>query len=245
VIVATGHHLVYERRVQSKYKNVACPSVLAWLRSKIATKAPGSGASKRSGLFLGTRGRQGVVALEFALVSIPFFMLVLFVLELSYDLYTQSALDAGLRYAATQLARGNSQNVKDGPTFISQYVCPDLGGLLECSSHLYINVIKFPSSGATDYYSITTGTLPMIGNTLNLAAYTGASSFCNVAPDQFILISLIYLGPSFIGRILPNNALVQQYGGTAVHATLSTVGMATERFNATGVPTGTPVAPPC
>jgi hypothetical protein len=185
-----------------------------------------------------------VVALEFALLSIPFFLFVLFVMELSYDLYTQSALDAGLRQAATQLARGNSQNVKDGPTFISQYVCPDLRGLLECSTHLYVNIIKFPASGATDYYNITTGVLPMAGNTLNLAAYTGSNSFCNVAPDQFILISVIYLGPTFIGYMLPN-ILSEQYAGTTVHATLSTMGMATERFNAVGVSNGTVVAAPC
>lgn len=212
-----------------------------------AVQSPPTRRSRRSRLPRPLRwagDSRAVVALEFAILSIPFFTFVLFLMELSYDLFTQEALDFGLHRATKLLARGNAQNVKDGPTFISQYLCPQLGGLLECQTHLYINVQKFPATGAIDYYDITTGALPVSGHVLNLAAYQSNSSFCNVAPDQFVLISVIYLGPTFVGFLLPN-VLSVLFNGQPVHATLSTTGLATERFSATPASSGLPVASPC
>lgn len=44
-----------------------------------------------------------------------------------------------------------------------------------------------------------------------------------------VLISAIYVGPSFVGGLLPN-VLSVYYNGTLVDATLSTVGIITENF---------------
>ena len=76
---------------------------------------------------------------------------------------------------------------------------------------------------------MTTGLLPTSGNTLNLANFQGTGSFCVVTPGNFILVSAIYIGPSFIGSLLPNIMSVQ-FNGRPVHATLSTYGVATEDF---------------
>ena len=183
-------------------------------------------------------------------MTIPFFVLVLGTLEISYALYTQAALDNALYLAVRALQTGNAQNVVNSSSFISQYLCPNMFGLLECNNNVFINVQKFvatqigSSSATTDYWNITTGTIPVSGHTLNLSTYQGTGNFCNVAPDQFILVSAIYVGPTFVGGLLPNIFSVT-YNGMSVHATLSTFGIATERFPPTGAPSGTTVAPAC
>ena len=183
-------------------------------------------------------------------MCVPFFILVLGTLEISYDLYTQAALDSALYLAVRSLETGNAQNVVNSSSFISTYLCPNAFGLLECNSNMFINVQKFvatqigSTSATTDYWNITTGAIPVVGHTLNLAAYQGTANFCNVAPDQFILVSVIYVGPTFVGGLLPNVFSVT-YNGSAVHATLSTLGIATERFPPTGAPSGVTVAPSC
>lgn len=189
-------------------------------------------------------GRRGVAAMEFAIITIPFLAFVFFVIEVGYDLFTQEALDAGLNQAVKQLSRGNAQNVRDATSFVSSYLCPDLRGLLQCDTHIYIKIQKFPATGATDYFDITTGKVPISGNALDLSSYQATGSFCNVAPDQFVLISVLYVGPTFLGYLFPN-IFSANLNGVQVHATQSTSGLATERFSPIGVKQGVTVATSC
>jgi len=167
VIIATRNNLVYRHVVVKDAQNLADrPSGLGLFRRR-----------RRRG---GFAGRRGVAAMEFAIITIPFLAFVFFVIEVGYDLFTQEALDAGLNQAVKQLARGNAQNVQDSASFVSSYLCPDLRGLLECDTHLYIKVQRFPPKGAKDYYDIVDGKPTISGNSLDLSAYQAKGSFCNV-----------------------------------------------------------------
>jgi Flp pilus assembly protein TadG len=227
-----------------------------------------SGRRKSKGwVFPGRRHRRGAVALEFAILSIPFFMWILYIFELSYDLFTQQALDFALQGAVRQIQTGNAQNLATGGAFITNDFCGATKGLLECNQ-IWIRVQATPTYPATttngnpstpvDYSSIATGAIPMKGNLLDLSQYTSeggavagntlpVTPFCNAAPSQAVLISAIYVGPSFISGMLPG-VLSAQFGGATVHATLSTAGFVTEPFIATppaGGGTGTKTAPSC
>jgi Flp pilus assembly protein TadG len=204
------------------------------------------GAGKRTMRQL-ARNRRGFVATEFAIVSIPFFAFTLGVLELSYDLYTQVALDLGLSYAVRNLQTGNAQNQTNAAAFLSNYLCPALQYHLVCNGNVYIYVQRFTGAGSTDFYDITTPSLlyPVSGGVINLpGVYASSTSFCNVAPNTFILVSALYLGPSFVGGLLPG-VLTATYGGQAYHVTVSSTGFASERFTATPAANGTTVAGTC
>jgi pilus assembly protein Flp/PilA len=188
-------------------------------------------------------GRSGATALEFGIIAIPFFAWFLFIFELSFDMFQQAALDNALATALDAVQRGNAQYVQNGQSFINQYLCPALSGRLECQN-LYINVTAPTFTGTQDFYDVTTGAIPSSGGSLLLAGYSGASSFCNAQPGQFLLISVIYVGPSFIGAILPG-ILSLQYNGRTVHPTMSTAAIVVEPWNpATYTGTTTP-APSC
>jgi Flp pilus assembly protein TadG len=214
------------------------------------------------------RHRGGAVALEFAILSIPFFMWILYIFELSYDLFTQQALDFALQGAVRQIQTGNAQNLASGGAFITSDFCGATKGLLECNQ-IWIRVQASPTYPATtltgnpstpvDYSALATGAIPMSGNHLNLDEYTSqgglvpgntqpVTPFCNAAPSQAVLVSAIYVGPSFISGMLPG-VLSAQFNGTTVHATLSTAGFVTEPFTATpaagGGGNGTTPAPSC
>jgi Flp pilus assembly protein TadG len=170
---------------------------------------------------------SGTTAVEFAMVAMPFLMLLLFVFELSYDLFSQSVLDNALQLAARQLQTGNAQNVHDGNDFIVKYMCPDLNGLLTCSG-VYVNVQRIAPTSAQDYWDYTTGSAPVSGGVLDLGGYV-AGSFCNSGPSQLLLVSAVYVGPSFIGGLLPG-VLSVSYGGRLVHPTFSSVGIVSEAY---------------
>lgn len=173
------------------------------------------------------------------MVALPFLMLLLFVFELSYDLFSQSVLDCALQIAARQLQTGNAQNVKDGNDFITKYLCPDLGGLLMCSN-VYIKVAKITPSSTQDYYDYTTGTVPVSSGTLDLSSYA-AASFCNAGPAQLLLVSAVYVGPTFLSGLLPGLFSVS-YNGARVHASLATVGLVSEAYTPTAAGTSAAVA---
>jgi Flp pilus assembly protein TadG len=77
----------------------------------------------------------GTVALEFALIGSAFFGLLLFVFELGFLLYAQTALDYAVKEAARQMQTGQ-QTIANGALqtlFQFNVFCPFLGGLLPCS----------------------------------------------------------------------------------------------------------------
>ncbi len=216
------------------------------------------GANKRVGRLRARRNpRGGAVALEFAILAIPFFMWILYIFELSYDLFTQEALDYALQGAVRQIQTGQAQNT-NGSAFVQTDFCGATKGLLECNN-IWVSVQAVPtypaqdattgnatnSAGMLDYSSPTlaTGALPVNGDTLNLGNYVSGASlasatppaaFCNASGGQAILISAIYIGPSFISGLLPGVLSVMLPGGGTVHATLATAGFVTEPFQPAG-----------
>ena len=186
------------------------------------------------------RDTRGAVALEFAMVAGPFFLLMLFIFEISLDLFQQEELDTALHLAARQIQTGNAQNVANGADFINQYLCPDVGTLLVCSG-LYVQIQNLTLTYPQDYWNVTTGTLPMTGGALDLSAY-GSANFCNAGPSEFLLISAVYVAPTIVGFFLPNLFSVQ-FGGATVRATISQVAAATEAYSATAL--GPTAAPGC
>ena len=187
------------------------------------------------------RDRRGVVALEFAIISVPFFLWMLMIFEMSFDMFTQSALDDALHQAVRAIQTGNAQYLTNGQAFITNYLCPAANGRLICRN-MYVNVQAATFLSGQDYYNITSGALPVSGNTLVLTNYQGSTSFCNAQPQQFLMVSAIYVGPTFLGTFLPGMFSVQ-YNGQRVHATLATTGIATEPYTSSAYTgTGTPAS---
>ncbi len=187
------------------------------------------------------------MALEFAILSLPMFTFILLIFEISLDLYTQEALDAGLHLAVRAIQTGRAQNVLNGNDFVNRYLCPSMLGLPACSAHVYVKVQKILFSANQDFYTVpngATGRVPLAGNAVNLTGY-GSTNFCNSAPGQVTLVSALYLGPTFLGGLLPGVFSVHSPSGSLVHATLSTTGLVTEDYTPVAAAQGTTPAPSC
>jgi Flp pilus assembly protein TadG len=212
------------------------------------------------------------VALEFAIIALPFFTWLLFIFELSYDLFTQEALDYALNAAVRQIQVGNAnaENLSTGQTFIRNALCPAAKGLLECKN-MWLRVTAVPNiTDSTNVSAVatvtggylppttTTGAVPVNANGFNTTGYINVGStgivsqtsppYCLAQSSQAILVSVIYLGPTFVGGLLPGLVSVNSPIGI-VHPTLSTAGFVTEPFqpppqNPRGTVTATP-APQC
>ncbi len=169
--------------------------------------------------------------------------LLLFVFEISYDQYCQEALDCGLNLAARQISTGNAQNVQSVSQFTTTYLCPNLQGLLNCPTNVFVRIQNVTFAGAGDFHDATTGLVPVAGSALDLSNY-GTGSFCNAGPNQFFLLSAVYVGPSFVGMLL-KGMYTLTYGGRLIHATASNAAFATEYYAVTASSGPIPPLPQC
>ncbi len=191
------------------------------------------------------RGRRGAVALEFAILAIPFFMWILFIFELGYDLFTQEAFDSALHSAVRQIQTGRAQtgnpkSVATGQAFIDGYLCPAARGLLECRN-MSISVKALPGN-LLDYSYLPSPLKTIEHNTITRFNDGANGAFCNAAPKQLIMVQALYIGPSFIAGMLPG-LLSARYEGRMAHPTLSTAAFVVEPYSAASPGQG--AAPAC
>ena len=170
--------------------------------------------------------RRCGVALEFALICVPFMMLLLMVVELGYDFFAQEALDFALAGAARQVQLGTAQGASTVAIFQSSYFCPALVGLLSCSA-VSVNV----QAVASDYYAQTYTPIPLNkSGQLNTSGF----SFCSGQPNQLMFAQAVYTGPSVVAGFIPGMG-TPTTGGTA-HITVSTTAFINENFPVTASP---------
>jgi hypothetical protein len=194
------------------------------------------------------------MAVEFAIVGPIFFLLLFIVFEISYDLFLQEVLDSSLAVTARQVQLGTAQGQTTAAGFNQAYFCPNSFGFLNCNN-LFIRVEPINTSlqsTCTDLYDATTGVLPISGGVLQLGSYenTGGlglgstipatkcdtatnNGFCNAGKQELVLISAIYLAPSFIRGLLVPGTQVYKYNGSWVRAQFAATAFETENFTVT------------
>ncbi|MEO0983083.1 MAG: TadE/TadG family type IV pilus assembly protein [Pseudomonadota bacterium] len=94
--------------------------------------------------------RRGAVALEFALIAIPFFLLIFGLLEVCMIFIISIILEHGTHEASRLIRTGQLQEGGIGQVAFKNLVCAELYGLLQCNEELSIDVKTFDSFGATE-----------------------------------------------------------------------------------------------
>jgi Flp pilus assembly protein TadG len=160
--------------------------------------------------------------MEFAILSIPFFIMFLGTMEIAYDLFVQSELDNAVNIAARSVQIGGAQagaGTKSA-AFIAKYVCPNISSALDCS--LLVVGVQ-PVTTGQNYYSNPVD--------LSVAAENNASSgtgFSTCAGGRMMELKAWYNGPTFLGLLVPYFATT--WNGQIVHLTAASAGFINEFF---------------
>lgn len=109
------------------------------------------------------RSREGVTAIEFAMVATPFFFVLISLFELGIMLFAEYALAQNVEAAGRLIRTGQIQMKLNGHQNTQDYfrtsVCGKLNIILDCGSKLYVDVRKFSK------FSDISGNLPSIFKT--------------------------------------------------------------------------------
>lgn len=96
-------------------------------------------ALKRTRRYL--KNREGTAAIEFAILAIPFFMLLFAILELAIVFFINSTLNHSVSEAGRQIRTGNFQACGSQAKF-KELVCTNMSGLGNCEKRLRIDVVS-------------------------------------------------------------------------------------------------------
>lgn len=95
------------------------------------------------------KANEGIAAVEFALIAIPFFFLIFGLLEVCLLFIMSAILEHGIGEASRQIRTGQLQNNGFGQVAFKNAVCAELFDLLDCDSKLRFDVKTFSSFANT------------------------------------------------------------------------------------------------
>lgn len=91
--------------------------------------------------------KRGVVAVEFGLIAIPFFLLMIGTMEIGLMGLNQNSLDSATTNAGREIRTGRAQQNGATQGEIYAAICAGINDFLpmECNAKLYIDVRSYPS----------------------------------------------------------------------------------------------------
>jgi Flp pilus assembly protein TadG len=136
------------------------------------------------GLFL--RSEAGSVAVEFALVLLPFLTVVMVIVQSAVVLLAGQVLQTAATNASRLILTGQAQNSSYSAAAFKNAICANLTVMFNCTNNLYVDVESFPS--------FTTISLPTPTNT-NGTLNTTAFGYSPGNPGDIVVVRLIYQWP--------------------------------------------------
>lgn len=145
------------------------------------------------------KDRSGANAVEFGIVALPFFALMMAIIEASMAFFAGQLLDTGLNDAARLIRTGQAQASAYDAARFKQEVCNRIPALITCNASLTIDV-RVATSFSTSNFTVPTAS----GN------FDSTQTQYNIGGSSSVVVArAFYKWPSFanlLGSSLSNQA---------------------------------------
>jgi len=91
------------------------------------------------------KGEDGATVVEFALVSLPFFLMLMATIEITISFFATIQLENGLENVARQIRTGQVQTANMTAAQFKTMLCSNVAPLISCDANLYVDVRRFDS----------------------------------------------------------------------------------------------------
>ncbi|MEM1284387.1 MAG: TadE/TadG family type IV pilus assembly protein [Pseudomonadota bacterium] len=141
---------------------------------------------------LGPLGRRfwrqpsGATAVEFGLIAVPFFFLMMAIIETALIFLASQLLETGVSQAGRSIRTGQVQSQGIGEAEFRDMICGEVGVLFDCGPRLAIDVQRVETFDAAELalpVDVASGT------------YTGAFGFDPGTGGQTVVVRAFYLWP--------------------------------------------------
>jgi Flp pilus assembly protein TadG len=152
-------------------------------RRHLTDRAPGWSGFKRFG-----KNEGGSTAIEFAMVSIPFFFLVFALFGFALYFFVMNSLDKGMDQSSRLLRTGQAQKANMTVNGFKQSVCNLAGGWIICPK-VQVFVQKFP-----DWTSVAPTTCLNSNGSVNTNSASGTDQIAQYSgtASQIVIVTTCY-----------------------------------------------------
>lgn len=110
------------------------------------------------------RAKSGATVIEFAMVALPFFLLLYAIFDISLIFFATTTLENGLVAAARQIRTGQAQAMNMTAAQFRTLVCNEISMMLACDARLGLDVRKFNGFSAVNLPAALDGNGNLTGN---------------------------------------------------------------------------------
>jgi Flp pilus assembly protein TadG len=142
------------------------------------------------------RHQRGAVAVEFALILLPFLALMFGIMETALVFFADQTLETAVADSARLIMTGQAQNQNLTAATFKNAVCARVYGLFDCQNGIYVNVQTYSSFGSISY----TPPLDTNGNLVssNFVYQPGG-------PGDIVVVQLFYQWPIYVSLMNLSN----------------------------------------
>lgn len=133
------------------------------------------------------RAKSGATAIEFAMVAMPFFLLLFAVIDIALMFFASTTLENGIVAAARQIRTGKAQATNMTTAQFRTLVCNEISMMLACDTRLALDVREFKGFGKVAFP-------PALDGDGNL---TGNFKFDPGSPGDVVVVRAFYVWPMF------------------------------------------------
>lgn len=157
------------------------------------------------------RRQDGSVAIEFALVALPFLALIFAILETALVFFAGQALEAAASDSGRLIMTGQAQNSGLTAKTFKDAVCSQLSGLFDCQNGVYVDV--------KTYSSFALGSTQINTSPIKNGKFDPTQTTYNPGgPDDIEVVTLYYEWPVYV-TLLGNNLTDLNNGARLLVAT--------------------------
>jgi Flp pilus assembly protein TadG len=140
------------------------------------------------------RQQDGVAAVEFALIGVPFLALIFAILETALVFFAGQALETAVADSSRLIMTGQAQNQNFSQTDFKNAVCARIYGLFDCQAGVSVDVRTFSSFASATMPS----PLDSQGNLQTGFSYNPGG------PGDIVIVRLFYQWPVFVSLLGSN-----------------------------------------
>jgi Flp pilus assembly protein TadG len=133
------------------------------------------------------RDRKGAAAIEFAMIGIPFLMMLFAIIETAMMFFATQVLESATQDSARLIMTGQAQLGAMSASQFKANLCARLVGLFDCTNGVDIEVTSYPTFAAVN---------PT--NPLNNGVYTPPSGYSPGSAGQIVVVRTFYQWPVFV-----------------------------------------------
>lgn len=137
------------------------------------------------------RRKDGVAAVEFAMVAAPFLALVFAILETAIVFFAGQALETAAADSARLILTGQAQKQGMSQVQFKQEVCKRVYGLFDCTSGILVDVRTYSSFASID----SSKPLNASGNLTVTPTYSPGG------PGDIVVVRLLYQWPVYVSLL--------------------------------------------